>query len=117
MPTFSIRMFKFYRVKAMNLVLRNFIASPLSGRVMASSLTLGAAIVCLINGLNHRPSEYRKETELLLHCSRRALPEHPPEVEEGGEPPNTVDELFGPPVMYDHGLYFLSGIFITDVAW
>jgi len=84
---------------------------------MASSLTLGAAIVCLINGLNHRPSEYRKETELLLHCSRRALPEHPPEVEEGGEPPNTVDELFGPPVMYDHGLYFLSGIFITDVAW
>ena len=112
-----IRLYKFYRVKAMNLILVNFIASPLSIRVMASSLSLGGAILTLINGLNHRPSENSQEVELLERCSRRVpVEEDEMDVDEDNAE-QTMNQMYGHPVMYEHGLYFLAGISLQDGVW
>jgi len=102
----------------MNIVLVDFIKSPLSSRVIESSLSLGAVIIGLINALNHRPSDDKQEKELMRHCSRRVTQEDEEMEEDQHGAEQTMDRLYGRPVMFEHGLYFLAGVFTSDaLAW
>jgi hypothetical protein len=112
------RMYKFFRAKALNNVLLNLIKAPIVSRGIPSCLTLGAVIVHMINGLNHRPGDNRPEIGLLARCSRRSPPEDPGDDEEADEDEDDdIDRRFGPPVMYRHGIYFLAGIYTKDLVW
>ncbi|KAI0323207.1 hypothetical protein GY45DRAFT_1217208, partial [Cubamyces sp. BRFM 1775] len=56
--------FKFYRLAAIHYVLKEFAKDPAHTRANVSSLTLGAAMIYMLNALVSRPSDWRAEKAL-----------------------------------------------------
>ncbi len=85
--------------------------APPVDRLMSSSLTLGAALIYMLNALNYRPADFRRDITLAETCCWNVyLDNLSPNVLSSDED----EELT--PIMLDHGLYFLSGVFLQDNA-
>lgn len=105
-----IRHFKYFRIGAIYRALSLLNKSPAPYRVMHSSLTLGAALIYMLNALNYRPSEGQRETELAKTCCWNPYPE-----DVDSDMVDSDDEDEDPvPVMLDYGLYFLSGVYLQE---
>ena len=99
------RHFKYFRIGAIYSALTLLNKTPPSYRVMHSSLTVGAILIYMLNALNYRPAEGRRETELTQTCCWNLYPDDTDsDVVDSDEDEDPV------PVMLDFGLYFISGV-------
>jgi hypothetical protein len=98
-------MFKFYRLSALLYVFKHLKDAVPEARVWPSCLALGAYAIHQLDALLHRPASQAQHLRLLECCSP-----HEPE-EENDPDSNTI------PVMYKHGLFYLSDLVISDRVW
>ena len=103
------RHFKFFRLGALYNALTLLSTTPSPQRLMPSSLTLGAILIYMLNALNYRPAEGRRETELTETCCWNVYQN---EMDLDGVESDEDEDIV--PVMLDFGLYFVSGIVLQN---
>jgi hypothetical protein len=107
-PTLT-RHFKYFRIGAIYSALSVLNESQPSYRLMHSSLTLGAILIYMLNALNYRPAEGRREIELAETCCWNVYKDDmDSDIAESDEDEDPV------PVMLDYGLYFISGVRLQE---
>lgn len=100
------RLFVYYRLAAIRLVLKSLQKADGRVRSMDANLALGAVCIYMANACFHRPAEGFGWENLIENCCQRVL-ENPADDEDDEDAPTV-------PVLYDNGAYFMCDIVVNS---